>query len=183
MGLVSLQGSRDQPQHSSFLPCWGFLYVDQGFGTELGGCMNHVTDGTDSWWVLPPGVRYLRLGHPVQHLPPLVLRAGEETESHLSWARIPSSSTQKNLNVFPTLACHEPELHKLRISIFYRHRPTLQALLIPVSPEGSCKRASCFHSWREVMRLAVHPTAAKENPHAHTSLGHPCFPGLGRKQG
>lgn len=26
------------------------------------------------------------------------------------------------------------------------------------------------------MHLAAHPTATKENPHGHTSLGHPCFP-------
>ena len=45
------------PWHSSLSPRWGFLYMEEGLGFELGGCMNHITDGTGSRRVLPPGVR------------------------------------------------------------------------------------------------------------------------------
>lgn len=74
----------------------------------------------------------------------------------------------------------------MHISIFHKHGPALQALLILVSPEGSCERAISFHSWREMMHLAVHPTAAERNVSVHTSTEHPCFPGwtgLGKEAG
>lgn len=61
-GLVSLQGSGDRLPDSSLSPHWAFLYMEEGFGIELGGFTNHITDGTDSQQMLPPGVCYLRLG-------------------------------------------------------------------------------------------------------------------------
>lgn len=48
--------------------------------------------------------------------------------------------------------------------MFHKHRPALQALHILVSlegSEGSCERAISFHSWREMMHLAVHPTGCR----------------------